>query len=247
MRLCLDPGHGGYDPGAVGPTGLKEKDVTLAVALEAGALLGNSPIEVIFTRTSDQVPWPAEKNRDLAMRSDIANRAAADLFASIHCNSTVGPGANGVETYYFQGSSNGAKAAGIIQTRLVQTLKLRDRGVKTADFYVLRKTTMPAVLIELAFISNPQEEQFLAQPDFKLRAARAIAQASADYFGVPFPGEELLPAKPRLVIDGRLTTNVPFYVMGGRTFIELRSFMAEIGGKVDWDEETRTIIVFTKP
>ncbi|HIE12116.1 MAG TPA: N-acetylmuramoyl-L-alanine amidase [Desulfotomaculum sp.] len=247
MRLCLDPGHGGYDPGAVGPAGLKEKDVVLAVALETASLLKNSPVEVTFTRTTDRVPWSAEKRRELAMRAEIANGSGADLFVSIHCNGAADPGANGTETYYYEGSSRGAKAAEGIQHRLVAALKLRDRGVKTADFYVLRKTAMPAVLAELAFITNPQEEKLLAQPDFRTRAARAIAQGVADYFGFAFPGEEQPPAEPRLVIDGRLVTGVPFHIVEGRTFVELRAFVKEIGGKVDWDEGTRTIIVSTTP
>lgn len=247
MRLCLDPGHGGYDPGAIGPTGLKEKDVVLAVALEAGSLLKNSPIDVIFTRTTDRVPWPVEKSQELAMRSEIANRSGADLFVSIHCNGAADPGANGTETYYYEGSSRGAEAAKSIQTRLVEALGLRDRGVKTADFYVLRKTAMPAVLVELAFITNPQEERLLSQADFRIRAAKAIAQAVADYFGFIFPDEEHAPAEPCLVIDGRLVTNIPFYIIEGRTFVELRAFVKEIGGKVDWDERTRTIVVSTKP
>ncbi|MEW6573012.1 MAG: N-acetylmuramoyl-L-alanine amidase [Bacillota bacterium] len=246
MRLCLDPGHGGYDPGAIGPTGLKEKDVTLTVALGVASFLRNTPVEVVFTRSSDQVPWPADKNRDLAMRSDIANRAGADLFLSIHCNSAVDSGANGTETYHFQGSTQGAKAAGSIQTRLVQTLKLRDRGIKTANYYVLRKTTMPAALTELAFISNPREAELLAQPGFRMKAARAVAQAVADFFGIEFPDEQP-PAEPCLVINGRLATSVPFHITGGRTFVELRSFIAEIGGQINWDEETRTISVTTKP
>ncbi|MEW6446766.1 MAG: N-acetylmuramoyl-L-alanine amidase [Bacillota bacterium] len=247
MRLCLDPGHGGYDPGAIGPTGLKEKDVTLSVALEVGSFLSDSPVEVVFTRTSDQVPWPADKNRDLAMRSEIANRVGADLFLSIHCNSAADQGANGTETYCFKEGGKGAEAAKSVQTRLVQALGLRDRGVKTAGFYVLRKTAMPAVLAEVAFISNPQEEQLLAQPEFRMRTARALAQAVADYFGVALPGEKQPPVNPRLVINGRVATNVPFCVIDGRTLVELRSFVKEIGGKVDWDERTKTIIVSTKP
>jgi N-acetylmuramoyl-L-alanine amidase len=246
MLLCLDPGHGGYDPGAVGPTGLKEKDVTLAVALKVGSYLSGAGVGVIFTRNSDQVPWPADINKDLAARCEIANRAGADLFVSIHCNSAVNPDAHGTETYSFRNTGRAADAARMIQTRLVETLGLRDRGTKTANYYVLRHTIMPAVLTELAFISNPQEERLLAQPDFRDRAAQAIAGAVAEYFGIQMPEEAKPPGVPRLVINGRLASDVPFRIIEDRTYVELRSFVKAIGGKVHWDEQTRTITVVTR-
>lgn len=246
MLLCLDPGHGGYDPGAVGPTGLKEKDVTLTVALKVGAYLAGAGAAVVFTRSSDQAPWPADINKDLAARCEIANRAGADLFVSIHCNSAVSPNAHGTETYSFRDVGRAADAARMIQTRLVETLGLRDRGTKTANYYVLRHTIMPAVLTELAFISNPQEERLLAQPDFRDKAARAIAGAAAEYFGIQMPEGAKPPETPRLVINGRLASDVPFRIIEERAYVELRSFVKAIGGSVHWDEQTRTITVVTK-
>lgn len=238
MLVCLDPGHGGYDPGAIGPSGLREKDVNLEVALKAGSYLERAKVGVIFTRKSDQVPWPADKNKDLAARCEIANKAGADLFVSVHCNGASEQKANGTETYSFSDTGPGADAAKLVQAELLEALKLRDRGTKTAKFYVLRHTVMPAVLTELAFISNPQEEQLLALPGTRTNAARAIARAVARHFGVELPEEE-----PRLVINGQPAPGVPFKIVDGKTWVELRSFIEVIGGTVQWDEQNKTINV----
>lgn len=245
MRVCLDPGHGGYDPGAVGPGGLKEKDVTLAVALRVGFYLQNSGAEVFFTRASDRVSWPPEVEQDLAARVEIANRGQADLYLSIHCNSAPTPEAGGIETYSFRQTGKAAEVARLIQAELVRELGLRDRGVKTAGFYVLRHTAMPAVLTELAFISNPREEKLLSDPGFQERAAKALARAVATSYGFALaPGES---QPPRLVIDNRAVTGVPLQVIGGRTWVELRPFVAASGGTVEWNQETKTIVVHLKP
>ncbi|RPF49680.1 N-acetylmuramoyl-L-alanine amidase [Thermodesulfitimonas autotrophica] len=244
MRVCLDPGHGGYDPGAVGPGGLKEKDVTLAVALRAGFYLQESGAEVFFTRASDRVSWLPEVGRDLAARVEIANRGQADLYLSIHCNSAPTPEAGGIETYSFRQMGKAAEVARLIQAELVRELGLRDRGVKTAGFYVLRHTAMPAVLTELAFISNPREEKLLSDPGFQERAAKALARAVAVHYGLVLAPA---PAAPRLVIDNRAVTGVPLQVIEGRTWVELRPFVAASGGTVEWNQETKTIVVYLKP
>ncbi|MEW6183174.1 MAG: N-acetylmuramoyl-L-alanine amidase [Bacillota bacterium] len=241
MLVCLDPGHGGYDPGATGPSGLKEKDVNLEVALKTGSYLERARVGVIFTRNSDQVPWPADKNKDLAARCEIANKAGTDLFVSVHCNGANDPKANGTETYSFSDTGPGADAAKLVQAELLEALKLRDRGTKTARFYVLRHTVMPAVLTELAFISNPHEEHLLALPGARTIMARAIARAAARHFGVELPEEE-----PRLVINGRPALGVPFKIVDGKTWVELRSFVEAIGGTVQWDERTKTVNVTTR-
>jgi N-acetylmuramoyl-L-alanine amidase len=245
MRVCLDPGHGGYDPGAVGPGGLKEKDVTLSVALRAGFYLQESGAEVFFTRASDRVSWLPEVGRDLAARVEIANRGQADLYLSIHCNSAPTPEAGGIETYSFRQTGKAAEVARLIQAELVKSLGLADRGTKTAGFYVLRHTAMPAVLTELAFISNPREEKLLSDPGFQERAAFAIARAVATGYG--FALVPVLPPAPRLVINNRAVAGVPLQVIEGRTWVELRPFVAASGGTVEWNQETKTIVVHLKP
>jgi len=188
FKVCLDAGHGGYDPGAVGPTGLKEKDVALTVTRYVGSILQAAGIRVIYTRTGDDISWPPNQKKDLAARCRIANQADVDFFVSIHCNSVENPQAHGTETYCYQFGGQGEKLARAIQRNLIQTLGLTDRGVKAANFHVLRETEMPAALVEIAFISNPKEEQLLRNVNFQIKAAKAIAEGIAEVLGVQLKG-----------------------------------------------------------
>lgn len=182
-KVMLDPGHGGYDPGAVGPSGVQEKNITLAVALQVADFLA-SAAEVRLTHKED-VPW--DDNSDLAARSAMTNEWSADCFVSIHCNSASGPEAHGTETFHYPGSEQGQALANSLQARLINALGLTDRGVKEANFAVLRQTNCPACLAELAFVSNPAEEALLVSPDFQAKAARAIAEGVVDFLGLSLP------------------------------------------------------------
>lgn len=171
--ITLDAGHGGSDPGAVG-NGLKEKDVNLDILLKLNALLKNSPdIKVYTTRTSDTYPT-------LQDRSTLANEVEADFFLSIHNNAFNGKN-RGTETLYFPTAADntpqfsGKKMAQIFQNNLVSRLGTMDRGIKERPgLYVLRTTTMPAVIVEIAFIDNAQDAQLLKSDSFKQEAARAL-------------------------------------------------------------------------
>ncbi|KHO62664.1 N-acetylmuramoyl-L-alanine amidase [Thermoanaerobacter sp. YS13] len=189
MKICIDPGHGGYDPGAIGSSGLKEKDITLAVALKVAEKLRHAGVEICLTRNSDQTPW--ESNNDLQMRCDIANSFGADYFVSIHCNSAGTPEAKGAETYCYKLGGKGEVLAKAIQTELIAATGRANRGVKTANYYVLRCTNMPAVLTELAFISNPEEERLLADTDYQEKCATAIARAIGKVTGIQILREVL--------------------------------------------------------
>ena len=177
MRIVIDPGHGGSDPGAVGPNGLKEAHVNLAVALKVAEKLRKAGVEVKLTRTSDVFV-------DLQPRCDIANSFGADYFVSIHCNSAGTPEAKGTETYCYKFGGQGEVLAKAIQAELIATTGRANRGVKTANYYVLRRTDMPAVLTELAFISNPEEEHLLGSDDFQEKCASAIARGIGKVIGI---------------------------------------------------------------
>lgn len=181
IKICIDPGHGGYDSGAVGPTGVYEKNVNLAIALKLGQILQKNGIDVVYTRTSDNVSWPSDEVEDLQARCDIANNANVNYFIAIHANSNDISSANGTETYYFDGSAEGQKLAQYIQQGLVNANGLQDRGTKTAEFYVLKNTNAPAVLTEVAFISNPKEESLLNNSDFQQKCAQGIANGILKY------------------------------------------------------------------
>lgn len=175
IKVCLDPGHGGYDSGAVGPTGIQEKNVTLAMALKTGEILKKNGIDVVYTRTSDKVSWPSIVVQDLQKRCDIANSENVDYFVCIHANSADISSANGQETYYAPGSAAGQKLAESIQREITKATNLYNRGTKTENFYVLLHTNAPAVLVETGFISNPNEEKLLNSDSFQNTIAQAIA------------------------------------------------------------------------
>lgn len=180
-KIVVDPGHGGSDPGAVGISGLREKEVTLAVALHLSTLLREAGAEVIMTRSGDQ----SVSNQQ---RVDLANQAAADLFISVHANAFPNPESNGTETHYCpvqKSSAAGRDLAHHLQRELVLTLGLRDRGVKTSSFFVLTNTKMPAALVELGFLTNPSEEALLRKPETHVAAAEAIFRAIRAYLGSP--------------------------------------------------------------
>lgn len=186
--IAIDAGHGGSDSGAIGPTGVMEKSVTLRIALEVEKLLKEEGATVYMTRTTDTEVSPkgarASDSEELQARCDVANRKKADIFVSIHMDSFTNREAKGTTGYYFsQGSRQGRELADKIRSNLVDQLGTQSRGTQTCNFYVVRHTDMPATLIEVAFISNPEEERLLNSKEGIKKAAMAIVDGIADYFG----------------------------------------------------------------
>lgn len=134
-------------------------------------------VEVKLTRSNDVFV-------DLQRRCDIANDWDADYFISIHCNSAASAQAHGMETYAYKHGSQGEKLARAVHGELVKACGLTDRGVKFANYYVLRKTSMPAILTELAFISNSNEERLLNSPGFHDKCAAAIVRGIAKVINI---------------------------------------------------------------
>ena len=204
-RVCLDPGHGGRNQN-IGLGGYRESDFALAVALEAQKYLRAAGVEVVLTRRGDYDLCNPEDSwsevTDLQSRCAIANNAKADLYVSIHSNAAGNPDAHGTETYCYQTGSKAEVLAQAIQRRLVQALGTYDRGVKTANFYVLRNTTMPAALTEMAFHTNPDDVAILRDPDQQKVAAKAIADAVLEVLGPVAwnaPGEAII-GLPRIPV-----------------------------------------------
>ncbi|UCH34674.1 MAG: N-acetylmuramoyl-L-alanine amidase [Armatimonadota bacterium] len=178
VTVVLDAGHGGRQPGAIGPSGLEEKAVNLAVALAAEKALKELGAQVILTRRDDSslVPVASREDlrRELAMRAEVANTRRADVFVSLHCNACPkGVRRVGTETYYCTARSLGL--AKVMQQELVRELKLNDGGTRSANFVVIREAKMPAVLLEMAYLNDRHEEALLGSPAFRERAARAVA------------------------------------------------------------------------
>jgi N-acetylmuramoyl-L-alanine amidase len=172
--VVIDPGHGGDDPGAIGAGGLREADVTLAIGRLTRDALQRQGVHVILTRTDDS-------SVALEDRPDFAQRAGATVFVSIHANASGNRNAQGTTTYFYSPQSQALAAA--IQQEVVAALGEPDRGVQTARFYVIVNATMPAVLIEIAFISNAKEEAMLRDPAVQQRIAAAIARGIEAYLG----------------------------------------------------------------
>lgn len=176
--IVVDPGHGGSDPGATGITGLREKVVNLAVAKELIPMLEAAGATVITTRTGDQTV----SNQ---ARVGLANNSGADVFISIHANSSANYDSNGTETYYCSKNANGSASrflAHQLQREVVSVLGLRNRGAKATSFFVLTNTNIPAALIELGFLSNFDEEELLGRPETHRKAAEALYKGLEAYF-----------------------------------------------------------------
>ncbi len=172
--IMLDPGHGGADPGAIGIGGLQEKGVVWSVTQQVAAILRQQGLTVQTTRQGDQT-------LDLQPRVDRAEAARANLFVSIHANAVnmQRPEVNGLETYYFADSSLGL--ARVIHQRILGSLRMNDRGVRQARFFVLRRTSMPSVLIEIGFVTGATDAPKLSNPQWQSQMAQAIAQGILDY------------------------------------------------------------------
>ena len=188
-KIVIDPGHGGNDAGAIGPTGVMEKNVTLNVALELKRLLEAEGAQVIMTRETDRTVSSkgaaASDIEELGARCDVANRIGADIFISIHADSFTRPEARGTTGYYYSKSTTGRgqKLADCIRRNLIEQLGTPSRGTQPCNFYVVKHTDMPATLIELGFISNKEEEKLLDSAEGVRKAAQGILDGIEDYFG----------------------------------------------------------------
>lgn len=153
MKIFLNPGHSlKYDPGAIGANGTKECEINAEIVKATAEKL----------KAAGHTVTVYQQKKRLADVAEMANASKAALFVSIHCNSAVNRNAHGTECWYYTGCPTGKRFATKIQLEIVKTLGTRDRGVKTSrSLYVLRKTTMPAVLVETGFLSNPAEEKLL--------------------------------------------------------------------------------------
>jgi N-acetylmuramoyl-L-alanine amidase len=222
--VCLDAGHGGKDPGCLGPAGAREGKVTLKIILELGKRLKAEypDMKIIYTRDTDEFI-------ELYERADIANRNKADLFISVHCNAALNKSAYGTETYTMglhktDGNLNVAKRensvilqekdyqtaysgfdpnsplahimmanyqsafmassvkfASKVEEQFLKNYQRKSFGVKQAGFLVIWRTAMPSVLIETGFLTNPEEENYLASEKGQKEVAEGIAKAFKHY------------------------------------------------------------------
>ncbi len=171
--VVIDPGHGGPDPGAVGINGLQEKGIVLDIGIKVADLLEKQGIQAVLTRKEDI-------DLDLEPRVQMAQQLNATLFVSIHANSIdlSRPDISGLETYYYQ---SGAELAKTIHQSVLEGTGIPDRRVRTARFYVLRKTSMPSVLVEVGFVTGRDDAAKLSTPSYRSQMAAAIARGILQY------------------------------------------------------------------
>ncbi len=231
LKIFIDPGHGGYDPGATG-NGLQEKDVVLFMALCVKEMLKGYACEVRLSRERDVF-------LSLSERGQIANEWGADFFLSLHANGHKNSQANGYEDFIHP-------AAGMSTVRIREELHKftsgpwcrydrANRGMKTANFQVLRETRMSAVLMEHGFISNPIDADILRSSDSVRSIAGAIVLGMASALGLV--KESALPQIQRQVFGtfGGEYLQEPMYLIEGVTYIPLRGFAERFGAQVNWD------------
>ena len=182
--ITIDPGHGGSDPGAVGAKGTKEKDITLAISKQVQELLEKKGAKVHMTRTDDRdVYGPYASDRaELQARVNVAEKYNSDAFVSLHINSSVNKSIGGFSTYYYPKTNYDLQLAQAIQKQLADNFGVNNLGVRQANFYVTKRCSMPAVLVEMCFISNPDEETLMQGNWFKKKTARLIVEALEKYF-----------------------------------------------------------------
>ena len=185
-KIYIDPGHNcsGADTGAVG-FGLKEQDVSVQIGVLLRDMLINSGQTVKMSRDSITDTVSSSLNGSLAYRYNGANDWNADIFVSIHCNA-ANTKAYGCETYYCTGSTQGRALAECVQPHMTAETERYNRGVKSANFAVIKHTNMPAILVETAFIDNYDDNRFLASDDGKYKCAVGIYKGICNYFGVDY-------------------------------------------------------------
>lgn len=179
-RVAIDPGHGPSDPGATGPSGRREEEVTLLLARDLARELAGRGADPILLREEGTDPSPGERAR-------LANRAGAEVCLSLHLNGHADPTAEGSSCYYYgtEGtlSPAGQRLAGLIQDEITSRMGSVDGRTHPLSVTLLRETRMPAVQVEPCFLTNPKEERLLAEEAFRRDLAIAVARAVERFFG----------------------------------------------------------------
>lgn len=179
-KIFIDPGHGGPDPGAKGNE-VTEEFVNLNVSNELVRLLRAGGYDVKTYRTTSDENVLSDKNSDLRNRARMANEWGADYFISIHTNSSENTAAQGAEAYVYRLGGASERLGQSILRSIASELGSRNRGVMKANFAVLRRTNMPAVLLELGYLTNPTEALNLNSPLWQQKVAKAIYDGIAAY------------------------------------------------------------------
>lgn len=187
--VVIDPGHGGYDPGKVGANGALEKDINLNISLKVEAMLKEQGYKVIMTRTTDSGMTEngneLGKTSDLDARASVINESHGDMAISIHQNSYTTEDVKGAQVFYYEASETGGAAAAIMQESLREIDPANHRQIKAnTSYYLLKRTTIPTIIVECGFLSNMNEANLLCDDTYQMEMAMAIVAGVSGYLGV---------------------------------------------------------------
>ncbi len=247
-KVCIDPGHGGTDSGAVGQNGAKEKDVVLQIGLQVKAALERNNIDVVMTRTADMTSGKLV----IADRCKIANNANVDYLVSIHANADGDRDDKtgfGTETWAYSASSTGYSLAKAVQRELIAANGLTDRGVKVKVWDILKGTKAPAILVETAFINNSAEERLLTDVAFQRLTAESIAKGIVQQLGqkwVPAAAPEI---KCNLKIVDKDAGMVKDCIIeqenrNGTVWAPVRQMVEALGYQVGYDSANKCVVIY---
>lgn len=187
VTVVIDAGHGGNDPGKVGVNGALEKDINLAIALKLEKDLTEQGINVVMTRTEDKGLYEEgdsnKKVRDMKNRLAIIEEARPVITVSIHQNSYPDASVSGVQVFYYKNSEKSKAAAEIMQEQMISTLKPKKERVAkdNSSYYLLKKTSVPIIIVECAFMSNPTEAELLTTEEYQEKVAWAVYMGIMQY------------------------------------------------------------------
>ncbi|ATW26906.1 N-acetylmuramoyl-L-alanine amidase family protein [Candidatus Formimonas warabiya] len=251
MKIGIDPGHGGEDSGEIGSSGLKEKEITLAVGMLLGNALKDNGLDVVYTREKDTTV-------KLPVRTDLLNRAKCDVIISLHVNAAGDSKKNYLTTRVQSKKGKAEVLALFVQRRLVAATGWRDGGVHEAKVPVIQETRIPTIIVELGFISNPGQEKWLAVPEHQRKLAHAIAQGILEFWGQPYQEPEVKKGKESLA--GKKIDREVKVMLGGKeipagmirteegkekALVQLSDIADLLRLQFKYDPETKTITVKT--
>lgn len=246
-KICIDPGHGGTDPGAMGQNGTKEKDVVLQISLLVQAALERNNIDVIMTRAADITSGKLV----IADRCKIANDANVDYLISIHANADGDRDDKtgfGTETWAYSTTSAGYPLAQAVQKELIATNGLTDRGVKVKAWDILKGAKAPAILVETAFLNNTAEEKLLTDAAFQKRTAEAIAKGIVQHLGLVWvPAAEEASYNLKIVDKDAGTVKdctIEQENRNGTIWAPVRQVVEALGYQVGYDSANKCVVIY---
>lgn len=228
--IGIDPGHGEWDPGAIGPTGLLEKDVALSISLKVAEILRSNGQKAILTRVRDQAVASVRGVRqELLARTYFLNAKKVDYTISIHINSSTNKSANYVSTFIQGRGGEAEKLANVVQGELVKATGWPDGGVRVQNLHMTRETNMPAILVECGFISNPEQEKKLRELNTRNNIARAIADGILQYLDIERSGDM---DRVKVIVKDK---EINGKLIDGQTYVPLRELIEILNNKIVWD------------